>query len=58
MIRVIFLFLIVTLITFGAIWGVKRLSGEQIINLTKIGVTAIISSSVALALMFILVELF
>ncbi len=58
MIRVVLLFLIVTLVTFAAIWGAKRLSGEQIINLTKIGVTAIISSSVALALMFILVELF
>jgi len=58
MIRVVFLFLIVTLIIFGAIWGAKKLSGQQIIDLTKIGVTAIISASVALALMFILVELF
>jgi hypothetical protein len=58
MIRVIFLFLIVTLLTFGAIWGAKKLSGQQIIDLTRIGITAIISASVALGLMFILVELF
>jgi hypothetical protein len=44
--------------TFGAIWGVKKLSGQQIIDLTRIGIYAIISSSVAVALMFILVEIF
>jgi hypothetical protein len=43
---------------FGAIWGLKKLSGQQIIDLTRIGVYAIISSSVAVALMFILVEIF
>ena len=58
MIRVIFLFIILALLVFGAIWGAKKLSGQQIIDLTKIGITAIISSSVAVILMFILVEIF
>ncbi len=58
MIRVIILFILLTLMTFGAIWGLKKLSGQQIIDLTRIGVYAIISSSVAVALMFILVEIF
>ncbi len=58
MIRVILLFVLLALMTFGAIWGLKKLSGQQIIDLTRIGVYAIISSSVAVALMFILVELF
>jgi|694.fasta_scaffold79463_3 hypothetical protein len=58
MIRVIILFILLTLMTFGAIWGVKKLSGQQIIDLTRIGIYAIISSSVAVALMFILVEIF
>jgi len=58
MIRVILLFILLSLMIFGAIWGLKKLSGQQIIDLTRIGVYAIISSSVAVALMFILVEIF
>lgn len=58
MIRVIILFILLALIIFGAIWGVKKLSGQQIIDLTRIGVYAIISSTVAVMLMFGLVFLF
>ncbi len=58
MIRVIFLFIILSVLTWAAIVGVQKMSGKQALDLTKAGVFAIISSSVALALMFILVELF
>lgn len=58
MIRVILLFLILSALVFGVIYGVKKLTGQQVLDLTRIGITAIISSSVAIALMFILVELF
>jgi len=47
-----------TLLVFGTIWCAKRLSGQQVMDLTRIGLTAIISSSVAFVLMFTLVELF
>ncbi len=58
MIRVILLFIILAALVWGAIIGVQKMSGKQALNLTKAGVYAIISSSVAVALMFVLVELF
>ena len=58
MIRVILLFLLLAVIVWAGIVGVQKLTGKQALDLTKAAVYAIISSSVALALMFILVELF
>jgi hypothetical protein len=58
MIRVILLFIILAALVWGAIIGVQKLSGKQVLDLTRAGVYAIISSSVAVALMFVLVELF
>jgi len=58
MIRVVFLFALLTALIWGGILGVQKLTGKQALDLTKGFVYAIISSSVAVALMFILVELF
>jgi hypothetical protein len=58
MIRVILLFIILSVLVWAAIVGVQTLSGKQALDLTKAAVFAIISSSVAIALMFVLVELF
>ncbi len=58
MIRVILLFLILAAVVWAGILGVQKLSGAQALNLTKSAVYAIISASVAIALMFVLVELF
>ncbi len=58
MIRVILLFIILSALVYAAIVGVQKLSGKQALDLTKAAVFAIISSSIALALMFVLVELF
>ncbi len=58
MIRVVFLFLALSAIVWAGILGVQKLSGKQALNLTKAAVYAIISASVAVALMFVLVELF
>ena len=58
MIRVVFLFLVLSAITWLGILGVQKMSGKQALDLTKAAVYAIISSSVAIALMFGLVLLF
>jgi hypothetical protein len=58
MIRVILLFIILAVLVWGVIVGVQKMSGKQALDLTKAGAYAIISSSVAVALMFVLVELF
>jgi hypothetical protein len=58
MIRVIFLFLILTALVWLGILGVQKMSGKQALDLTKAALYAIISSSVAIVLMFILVILF
>jgi len=58
MIRVVLLFLIITAIIWAGILGFQKMSGAQAMNLTKGLFYATISSSVAVALMFILVELF
>jgi hypothetical protein len=58
MIRVILLFLIVTAVVWGVILGVQKLSGKQALDLTKTAVYAIISASVAIAVMFGLVIIF
>jgi uncharacterized iron-regulated membrane protein len=58
MIRVIFLFLILTALVWAGILGVQKLTGKQALDLTKAGMYAIISSTVAIVLMFVLVTIF
>jgi hypothetical protein len=58
MIRVIFLFLVLTFLVWGGILGVQKMTGKQALSLTKAAVYAIISSSVAVVLMFGLVIVF
>lgn len=58
MIRAIVLFLVLSALIFLAIFGIQKMSGKQALALTKIAFYSIISSSVAVALMFALVEIF
>jgi hypothetical protein len=58
MIRVILLFLVLTALVWGGILGVQKLTGKQALDLTKAGMYAIISSTVAIMLMFVLVTIF
>jgi hypothetical protein len=58
MIRVIFLFLILTALVWAGILAVQKLTGKQALDLTKAGMYAIISSTVAIVLMFVLVTIF
>jgi uncharacterized protein HemY len=58
MIRVIFLFLVLTALVWAGILAVQKLSGKQALDLTKAGMYAIISSTVAIVLMFVLVTIF
>jgi hypothetical protein len=58
MIRVVFLFLVLSVLVYLGMIAVQKMSGKQALNLTKIAVQAIISSTVAILLMFGLVILF
>ena len=58
MIRVLLLFVILTAVVWLGIIGVQKMTGKQALDLTKTAVYAIISSTVAIALMFMLVVLF
>jgi hypothetical protein len=58
MIRVIFLFLVLTALVWAGILAVQKLSGKQALDLTKAGMYAIISSTVAIMLMLVLVYFF
>ncbi len=58
MIRVIFLFLVLTALIWAGILAVQKLSGKQAIDLTKSAAYATISSAVAIMLMFVLVMIF
>ncbi len=58
MIRVVLLFLLLSALIWAVIIGVQKMTGKQALDLTKTAVYAIISSSVAMMLMFILVMLF
>ena len=58
MIRVIFLFLMLTALVWLGIIALQKITGKQALSLTKAAGYAIISSSVAVALMFMLVVLF
>jgi hypothetical protein len=58
MIRIIFLFLVLTALVWAGILAVQKLSGKQALDLTKSAVYATISSAVAIMLMFVLVMIF
>jgi hypothetical protein len=58
MIRVIFLFLVLSALAYLAIKAAEKMTGKQLIKLTQIAGYVIISSSVALAVMFGMVILF
>ncbi len=58
MIRVVILFLVLTIVAFLAIQGVQKMTGKQALDYTKIVLYAMISSTVAIALMFGLVIIF
>lgn len=58
MIRVILLFVVLAALVWAGILGVQKLTGRQALDLTKAAVYAIISASVAVALMFALVIVF
>lgn len=58
MIRVILLFLVLSLVSAGIIVAVQKMTGKQALALTKVAGLAIISASVAIALMFMLVIVF
>lgn len=58
MIRVIFLFVVLFAVIWGAIQGFRYMTGKQALALTKIAGYSIISASLALIVMFGLVILF
>ena len=58
MIRVVFLFLILSAIAYLGIKATEKMTGKQFIQLTKILGYVIISASLAMLAMFILVILF
>ena len=58
MIRVIFLFLFLAVLLYFGIKAVEKITGKQFLKLTKIAGYVIISSALAIVLMFVLVILF
>ena len=58
MLRVIFLFLILAVLCYLGILAAQKVTGKQFLKLTKIAGYVIISSTLAMVLMFILVTLF
>jgi hypothetical protein len=58
MIRVIVLFVVLFVLFLGMIQGFRYLTGKQALALTKIAGYSILASSLAIAVMFILVILF
>ena len=58
MIRVLFLFVILAVISYFGILAVQKMTGKQFFKLTKILGYAIISSMLAIVLMFMLVIFF
>ena len=58
MIRVILLFLVLAAVVWACMIGAQKITGKQALDLTKTGMYAIISSSVAVGLMLVLVEVF
>lgn len=58
MIRVLFLFLMLMVISYAGILAAEKITGKQFLKLTKIAGYVIISSMLAIMLMFGLVILF
>ena len=58
MVRVLFIFVVLFVLFFALIYGSRYLTGKQALALTKITGLAILSSSLALLVMFGLVILF
>ena len=58
MIRVAFLFVILAALVWLGLLAVQKMTGKQALALTKVAFYATISSSVAVALMYVLTELF
>jgi hypothetical protein len=58
MIRVMFLFLMLAVICYAGILAAEKITGKQFLRLTKIAGYVIISSMLAIMLMFGLVLLF
>lgn len=58
MIRVVFLFLIFSALAYLGIKATERMTGQQLLKLTKIAGYVIISSSLAMLAMFMLVIFF
>lgn len=58
MIRVMFLFLLLAVICYAGILAAEKVTGKQFLKLTKIAGYVIISSMLAILLMFGLVILF
>lgn len=58
MIRVVFLFLILSVLVYLGIKATEKMTGRQLLQLTKIAGYVIICSSIAIALMFFMVIFF
>lgn len=58
MIRVFFLFLLLSVLAYLGIKATEKMTGQQLVKLTKIAGYVIISSTLAMLLMFGLVYLF
>ena len=58
MIRVIFLFVVLAALVWVGLLAVQKITGKQALDLTKNAVYAIISSAVAIMLMFVVYLLF
>lgn len=58
MIRVIILFLVLSVLAYLGIKATEKMTGQQLIKLTQIAGYVIISTSIAIALMFAMVIFF
>jgi hypothetical protein len=58
MIGVILIFIILAVLVFFGIRGIQKMTGEQALFLTKAGMYAIISATIAILLLFGIVILF
>jgi hypothetical protein len=58
MIRVIFLFLVLSMLAYVGIKATEKMTGQQLVKLTKIAGYVIVSSSIAFAVMIGMVIFF
>jgi hypothetical protein len=58
MIRVFLIFLILAVLIYFGIQGIQKLTGAQALSLTKTGMYAIISATIAMVLLFAMVTVF